>query len=410
MALAMAGPDLLRQMWIDWVRDAGMLGAMKLPAPSPALFHRATVLLAALAISTPAALAERGVLEAFRETEHWRAVAEVAAVPDENALTFSGEGDIIVNGERQDRSIPYLMTQEEFGDVHVEFEFMVSQRSNSGVYLMGRYEIQIFDSFGRERAGWGDLGGLYARWDAENDRHLEGRYPIVNAAKPPGEWQTMEILFRAPTFDEDGNKLTHATFEKVVINGEVVQRNAITTGPTRAHPLDGEAATGPVAIQGSHGPVAIRNFRATPLPCAEATRLEELDAFWDLLSNSVGSGDFDTFRTTCHPDAVLISGRRGRSEPLANALVRWERDFENTRDGRVAADASFRWAARYGDTSTAFETGILRFVSQPAGEEPNQELIHFEAVLVKGDDGWQILTEYQKGLATQEEWDALDRD
>ena len=365
------------------------------------------VVAAIVSCSTPA-LADRGALENFRPVGHWQTVGEVAAVPDEREITFSGEGEIIVNGAEFDRSIPYLKTKEEYGDVHIEFEFMVPKRSNSGVYVMGRYEIQIFDSFGRERAGWGDLGGLYARWDAENEKNYEGTYPLVNAAKPPGEWQTMEIFFRAPKFDDEGNKRTHATFDKVLINGQLVQRNAITTGPTRAAPLSGEAATGPVAIQGDHGPVAIRNFRAQPLPCGDATRIEELDAFWDMLSKAVGSGDFETFEKTCHPAAVLISGRREFSEPLANALVRWERDFENTREDRVAADATFRWSGRFGDSTTAYETGILRFVSQPKGEEPNVELIHFEAALVKGDDGWQILTEYQKGLATQEEWDALD--
>ena len=241
---------------------------------------------------------------------------------------------------------------------------------------------------------------------------LAERNPL-DAFRPVEHWQAVGEVAAVPddreiTFSGEGDKLTHATFEKVRINGHVVQRNSITTGPTRAAPLTGEAAKGPVAIQGDHGPVAIRNFRAKPLPCGDQARIGELDAFWDMLSKSVGSGDFATFKTTCHPDAVLISGRRQRSEPLANALLRWERDFENTREGRVAANATFRWAGRYGDSTTAYESGILRFVSQPAGEEENVELIHFEAALVKEDDGWKILTEYQKGLATQEEWDALE--
>ncbi len=368
----------------------------------------AAIALASAFMPATPAVADEGVMDVFRPVGHWRTVGEVAAVAEERALRVAGEGGIIVNGEEFDRSIPYLKTREEFGDVHVEFDFLVPAGSNSGVYMMGRYEVQIFDSYGRERFGWGDLGGLYARWDEENQRNYEGTYPLVNASRPPGVWQTMEMIFRAPRFDGDGNKLTNATFEKVWINGQLVLRNASTTGPTRAAPMEGEAPKGPVAIQGDHGPVAIRNFRAKPLPCGEAARIAELDAFWDMLSESVGSGDFETFRKTCHPDAVLISGRRGFSEPLANALVRWRRDFENTREGRVPADASFRWADRHGDPTTAFESGILRFMHQPEGGEPIVELIHFEAVLVKEDDDWLILTEYQKGLATQEEWDALE--
>jgi len=355
-----------------------------------------------------AVVTEGSPLDAFRPVERWQAVGEVAAVPDQREVTVSGEGDILVNGLEFDRSIPYLFTKEEYGDVRIELEFMLPKGSNSGVYVMGRYEIQIFDSHGRERVGAGDLGGLYARHDHELKRSYEGHRPLVNAAKAPGEWQTMEIVFRAPKFDEAGNKIRNARFDEVFINGRLVQRNATTSGPTTSAPLDGEAATGPVAIQGDHGPVAIRNFKATPLPCGDEARIRELDAFWAMLSQAVNTGDFETFQKTCHPAAVLISGRRGHSEPLANALVRWRNDFTNTREGLVAAEATFRWDKRFGDFTTAYETGILRFVSQPKGEEPKVELIHFDAALVKDGDEWQILTEYQRGLATQEEWGALE--
>lgn len=360
------------------------------------------------AIAITATHAQASPLDAFRTVERWHTVGEVKAVPEKREITVSGEGDILVNGLEFDRSIPYLFTKEEFGDVHIELEFMVPKGSNAGVYVMGRYEIQILDSFGRERVGAGDLGGLYSRHNPELKRSYEGYRPLVNAAKPPGEWQKMEIFFRAPKFDKDGEKITNATFDKVIINGQLVQRNASTSGPTNSSPLTGETATGPIAIQGDHGPVAIRNFKATPLPCGDEARIRELDAFWAMLSKAVNTGDFDTFKKTCHPAAVLISGRRGRSEPLANALVRWRNDFTNTREGLVAAEATFRWAGRFGDSTTAYETGILRFVSQPKGGEPMVELIHFDAALVKTDDAWQILTEYQKSPATQQEWDALE--
>jgi hypothetical protein len=285
---------------------------------------------------------------------------------------------------------------------------MLPKGSNAGVYVMGRYEIQMLDSHGRERFGAGDLGGIYSRHDEALNRSFEGHRPLVNAAKPPGEWQTMEIFFRAPKFDAEGKKLTNASFDQVFINGQLVQRNASTSGPTRSSPLTGEAATGPIALQGDHGPVAIRNFVATPLPCGDEVRLRELDAFWATLSKAVNTGDFETFKKTAHPSAVLISGRRGRSEPLANALVRWRNDFTNTREGLVPAEAAFRWDKRFGDFTTAYETGILRFISQPKGEERKVEYIHFDAALVKEGEHWQILTEYQKGLATEAEWNALE--
>jgi len=363
---------------------------------------------AALAIAAASsAFSYASPLDAFRPVERWHTVGKVAAVAGEREVKTSGEGAILVNGLEFDRSIPYLFTKEEYGDVHIEFEFMVPKGSNSGVYVMGRYEIQIFDSYGRERVGAGDLGGLYPRRDWELKRSFEGTRPLVNAAKPPGQWQKMEILFRAPKFDADGKKVSNARFDKVLINDLLVLRNASTSGPTTSAPLTDEAVKGPIAIQGDHGPVAIRNFKATPLPCGDETRIKELDAFWATLSKAVNTGDFDTFQKTAHPSAVLISGRRGFSEPLANALNRWRNDLTNTRENLVAAEATFRWDKRFGDATTAYETGILRFVSQPKGEEPNVELIHFDAALVKEGEDWQILTEYQRGLATEEEWNAL---
>lgn len=369
---------------------------------------KSTHLLALLAALASPALLQASPLDAFQPVERWHTVGKVAAVAGEREIKVSGEGDILVNGLEFDRSIPYLFSKEEFGDVHIEMEFLLPKGSNSGVYVMGRYEIQIFDSYGRERFGAGDLGGLYPQRDWELKRSFGGVSPLVNAAKPPGEWQKLEIFFRAPKFDDEGKKISNATFDKVLINDQLVQRNASTSGPTTSSPLTGEVATGPIAIQGDHGPVAIRNFKATPLPCGDEARIKELDAFWAMLSKSVNTGDFNTFQKTAHPAAVLISGRRERSEPLANALIRWRNDFTNTREGLVAAEATFRWAGRFGDSTTAYETGILRFVSQPKSEEPNVELIHFDAALVKEGDDWQILTEYQKGLATQEEWDALE--
>jgi len=223
---------------------------------TPKMFARLAI--ASVAFS---AFTHASPLDAFQPVERWQTVGKVAAVAGEHEIKTSEEGDIIVNGLTFDRSIPYLFTKEEFGDAHIELEFMVPKGSNSGIYVMGRYEIQIFDSYGRERVGAGDLGGLYPRRNEELKRSYEGTRPLVNAAKPPGEWQKMEIFFRAPKFDEEGKKITNATFDKVYINDQLVQRNASTSGPTTSSPLTDEAAMGPIAIQGDHGPVAIRNFK-----------------------------------------------------------------------------------------------------------------------------------------------------
>jgi hypothetical protein len=142
-----------------------------------------------------------------------------------------------------------LYTERKFGDCTVELEFMVPKGSNSGVYMMGEYEIQILDSYGRKKVGPGDLGGLYG-----------AAAPRVNAARQPGEWQKFVIDFQAPRF-EDNKKVANAKFLKVILNDQVIHENVEMKGPTPGGITHKEAATGPLMFQGNHGAVAIRNIK-----------------------------------------------------------------------------------------------------------------------------------------------------
>lgn len=160
---------------------------------------------------------------------------------------------------------PDLVSAAEFGDCEVHVEFMVGSHSNSGVYVMGRYEVQIWDSFGADRHDYDGIecGGVYPRW--VGGRHENGHSPRTNAARRPGEWQTFDIRFRAPRFDAAGRKTADAVFERVVHNGVLVQEQVDLTGPTHGGHPD-EKAAGPLRLQGDHGPVAYRNLRIRPLP------------------------------------------------------------------------------------------------------------------------------------------------
>ncbi|MBI1902781.1 MAG: DUF1080 domain-containing protein [Planctomycetia bacterium] len=151
-----------------------------------------------------------------------------------------------------------LITKDVYGDIEAHLEFMIPKGSNSGVYFMGRYEIQILDSYGVEKPKYGDCGGIYQRW--ANNMGFEGHAPKENASRAPGEWQSFDVIFRAPRFDKEGKKTANARFVKVVHNGKLIHENVEVTGPTRAAAFDDEKATGPIMIQGDHGPVALRNF------------------------------------------------------------------------------------------------------------------------------------------------------
>ena len=188
----------------------------------------------------------------------WCVAGAVSLKPDDPKLfqIKSGEG-LLVNGEAGRTA--NLYTDHQHGDCKLHIEFVVPEGSNSGVYFMGRYEIQILDSWGETELKYGTCGGVYARWI--NEQSVGGYPPRVNMSRPPGEWQSYDVEFRAPRFDENGRKTANATFVSVVWNGELVHENAEVDGPTRAPMLDEEAPEGPLMLQGDHGPVAYRNIR-----------------------------------------------------------------------------------------------------------------------------------------------------
>jgi Domain of Unknown Function (DUF1080) len=147
-----------------------------------------------------------------------------------------------------------LATKEKFGDVRIEMELMVPKGSNSGIYVMGEYEVQVFDSHGVAKPGPGDMGAIYS-----------ASVPKVNASKAPGEWQKYVIEFRAPRFDAAGAKTENAKFLTVELNGTAIHENVEIKGPTPGGLTGKEAATGPLMFQGDHGAVAYRNIKITPL-------------------------------------------------------------------------------------------------------------------------------------------------
>jgi hypothetical protein len=203
-----------------------------------------------------------GGLASFRQpTGEWKDAAAVTVHKDNPKLLQWSEGrGIIVNGPSG--RTQNLLTAIEHGDAEVHIEFMVPQGSNSGVYFMGRYEIQVFDSWGRENPAHSDCGGIYQRWDDKRrPQGFEGRPPRVNASKKPGEWQSYEVIFRAPRFDAEGRKTHNAVFVKVVHNGVLIHENQEVSGPTRASTYNDEKPAGPLMLQGDHGPVAYRNIR-----------------------------------------------------------------------------------------------------------------------------------------------------
>lgn len=136
-------------------------------------------------------------------------------------------------------------------------------------------------------------------------------------------------------------------------------------------------------------------------------RLAELDAYWVEVSRAVSEGDFEGYKATCHEKGVLVSGTKNTSYPLSEALTRWEKDFTATKSGEIKAKVEFRFSQRLGDETTAHETGIFLYsFTDPEGRW-KEEHVHFQALLLKGKQGWKIMMEYQKSKAKKVEWDGL---
>jgi hypothetical protein len=152
-----------------------------------------------------------------------------------------------------------IATRQEFGDVQVHVEWAVptptrgegQEPGNSGVFLMGRYEVQILDTYENVTYADGQAGALYGQFP-----------PLVNASLPPGEWQSYDIIFHRPRFAADGTLESPARFT-VLHNGVLVQDNAVLVGPT-AHqtrpPYAAHADRLPISLQDHGERVRFRNI------------------------------------------------------------------------------------------------------------------------------------------------------
>lgn len=211
----------------------------------------------------------------------WYEAGDAMLNPGENRLLVGKPGTgVLINGETGRTAS--LVTKETYQDVQVHVEFMVAKGSNSGVIFHGNYEIQILDSAHIEAPTGAHCGGVYPRAEGEpgtpSYRHIDkGSPPRVNAAKPPGQWQTMDIIFQSPRFNEGGSKTANAKFVKVVHNGVVVQENhemPYAHGPNWDRK---QFPNGRVVLQGDYGPIAFRNIRVRPWKAGDEASAEPQD-------------------------------------------------------------------------------------------------------------------------------------
>jgi len=233
-------------------------------------------------------------LSAFKSPgKNWKIAGSITGSFD-STLPISEKGSGILFNDYDEKqrykAEANLVTQLEHGDIFLSVDFMMPKGSNSGIYLQGRYEIQLFDSWSVKVPHVTDCGSIYERWDdnrPEGKKGYKGHPARINACLAPNLWQHLEIEFRAPRFNSNGKKISQAQFIKVVLNGIIIHENVILSGPTRAAAFDDEKAIGPLVIQGDHGPVVFRNI--------QYALLDEFKIGFSELNYEYYEGNFDDF-------------------------------------------------------------------------------------------------------------------
>ena len=203
--------------------------------------------------------------------------SENAAPPSDAIFLFDGKDSSHWRDERTGGDAPWaiddgtmvsakdnIVTTNQFGDMQLHLEFREptpakgegQERGNSGVFLMGLYEIQVLDCYQNPTYVDGATGAIYGQHP-----------PLANACRPPGEWQTYDIIFEVPHFGANG-KVTTPGYVTVIHNGVVVQNHQSIRGDTGWRSLGQytpHGQTGPLALQFHNNAVTFRNIWVRPI-------------------------------------------------------------------------------------------------------------------------------------------------
>ncbi|KAA3611457.1 MAG: DUF1080 domain-containing protein [Planctomycetota bacterium] len=191
------------------------------------------------------------------QCEGWQLCdAEIDLKHPEQFKTMPGNGALINVGKGPSSN---YQSRYSFSDMELELDFMLPRGGESGIYLMGCYEIQLRDQSSQGDPAASDCGGVTpsGSWP--------GRPPAISVYQGPGVWHSLKIRFEAPRFDHDGSKKRNARLSRVILNDTVIHQNVALPGPTDGAPVSSERPFGPIVIEGTSGPVAIRGVMVKPI-------------------------------------------------------------------------------------------------------------------------------------------------
>ncbi len=183
---------------------------------------------------------------------NWSEVGSVTTSMTNAELIESTSGTGVLVNQPTDEARGNLTSRFSHADIQLDVEVMLPEGTEAGIFLQGRYELQLADSWGATSPAPTHFGSI-----------LGVKPPSVNVARAPGLWQKLSILFRAPRFDAAGNKVANASFVRVTLNGTTIQEEVEVESPTDGAPggASAEVASAPLVLQGGGGPVAFRNIQ-----------------------------------------------------------------------------------------------------------------------------------------------------
>lgn len=332
----------------------------------------------------------------FSETAYWQPASKVIVGSGSRALegksTDEPKGLLVASASEQAEP---LVTKESFSDSVLSFEVLLTEGARLGLYLQGRYEIVLTSSVG-EALTVDSMGALAPRWDENRDpKAYAGVIPVSDAAKPAGEWQTVSVRFRAPRYNEAGQKVESALFLEVQINGEVVQRNTIATGFTRGAINPWETTSGPLMLRLHEGSVALRDLQLGRADFENVTLPSESggDTNEDALQDFVAQGE-KMFKSlgcsSCH--AVNQGEASVRAGPNLYGLFQLE-----PRDRVV----------KQGESDTRFTLKADRSYLHSSVRMPDSELAIGEQGAKEGQVFQPIMPAYSKDTLNDSDLDAI---
>ena len=197
-------------------------------------------------------------LDAFQTAQagDWKIANGIYMSRRESEKIQPGDGKGILYSNTVPGKSTHITTKLTHADMDIELDFMISKGAQPAIWLQSKYKISLKDSWRLEALMAADCGGI-----AVSSNQDSAGVPSINASKAPGLWQHLYVSFKAARFDAAGNKTADAIFEKVILNGKLIQEHLTMPSLSKGSFVPDEKGNAPLAFSNEGGAVAFKNIR-----------------------------------------------------------------------------------------------------------------------------------------------------